>query len=85
MAEALGWRWEFGVQIPPMVLCIGIATVAIPRDLGIVGERKGVYQALREFDAKGSLLLTASISFLILGLVRFVLCPTRHLGCRLGS
>ena len=77
MAEALGWRWEFGVQIPPLLLCIGVASVAIPRDLGIAGERKGVWQALREFDAKGSLLLTAAICFLILGLVRCLCLSTR--------
>ncbi|CAM1511369.1 Fc.00g088820.m01.CDS01 [Cosmosporella sp. VM-42] len=68
MADYLGWRWEFGVQVPPLVICMGIAWVAIPNDLGIQGERKGVWRALREFDAKGSLLLTTSISFLILGL-----------------
>ncbi|KND93120.1 Multidrug resistance protein fnx1 [Tolypocladium ophioglossoides CBS 100239] len=68
MAEALGWRWEFGVQIPPLLLCIGVAAIAIPAELGIVDERKGVWQALREFDAKGSLLLTAAICFLIVGL-----------------
>jgi predicted MFS family arabinose efflux permease len=70
MAEALGWRWEFGVQIPPLIICLCISAVAIPDDLGILGERKTIMQAIREFDAKGSLLLTVSISFLILGLVR---------------
>ncbi|QPG94788.1 hypothetical protein C2857_006974 [Epichloe festucae Fl1] len=68
MAEALGWRWEFGVQIPPMVICLCISAVAIPDGLGIQGERKSVVQAIREFDAKGSVLLTVSVSFLILGL-----------------
>lgn len=74
MAEALGWRWEFGVQIPPMVICLCISAVAIPDDLGIQGERKSVVQAIREFDAKGSVLLTLSVSFLILGLVRMMFC-----------
>ncbi|KID96825.1 multidrug resistance protein fnx1, partial [Metarhizium majus ARSEF 297] len=68
MAEALGWRWVFGIQIPPLVTCLCISAVAIPVDLGIMGERKTVMQAIREFDGKGSLLLTVSISFLILGL-----------------
>ncbi|POR37203.1 Multidrug resistance protein fnx1, partial [Tolypocladium paradoxum] len=68
MAEALGWRWEFGVQIPPLVLCIGVAAVAIPGELGIAEESKGVWRALQEFDAMGSLLLTAAICSLILGL-----------------
>lgn len=69
MADFFGWRWEFGVQVPPVLLCMGIAMVTIPEDLGIQGERKRVWQALREFDAKGSLLLTTSITFFILGLV----------------
>ncbi|KAF7561771.1 hypothetical protein G7046_g2373 [Stylonectria norvegica] len=68
MADYLGWRWEFGVQVPPLLLCMGIAMVAVPDDLGIQGERKGVWQALKEFDAKGSLLLTTSITFGILAL-----------------
>ncbi|KAH0597490.1 hypothetical protein MHUMG1_04868 [Metarhizium humberi] len=68
MAEALGWRWVFGIQIPPLVTCLCISAVAIPVDLGIMGERKTVMQAIREFDGKGSLLLTVAISFLILGL-----------------
>ncbi|KAM4056770.1 major facilitator superfamily protein [Hirsutella rhossiliensis] len=69
MAEALGWRWEFGVQIPPLVLCVGVSAVVIPRGLGVARhEGGGVWRALRTFDAAGSLLLTASVSFLILGL-----------------
>ncbi|KID81785.1 Major facilitator superfamily domain, general substrate transporter [Metarhizium guizhouense ARSEF 977] len=68
MAEALGWRWVFGIQIPPLVICLCVSAVAIPDDLGVMGERKTVMQAIREFDAKGSLLLTVAISFLILGL-----------------
>ncbi|KYK59460.1 multidrug resistance protein fnx1 [Drechmeria coniospora] len=68
VAEALGWRWEFGVQVPALLLCIAISAIAIPSELGIADERKSVWQALQEFDAKGSLLLTTSVSFLILGL-----------------
>lgn len=71
MAEALGWRWEFGIQIPPLIICLCISTVAIPDKLGIIGERRSIMQAIREFDAKGSMLLTVAISFLILGLVSF--------------
>ncbi|KAG5972909.1 hypothetical protein E4U55_000703 [Claviceps digitariae] len=69
MAEALGWRWEFGVQLPPLILCLAVSAVAIPDALGVQGgERKSMLTALREFDMKGSLLLTVSVSFLILGL-----------------
>ncbi|PHH71175.1 hypothetical protein CDD83_5248 [Cordyceps sp. RAO-2017] len=68
MAEALGWRWEFGVQIPPLLVCLAVSALAIPDGLGVAGERASVWQALQAFDARGSLLLTASITFLILGL-----------------
>ncbi|KAH7165528.1 major facilitator superfamily domain-containing protein [Dactylonectria macrodidyma] len=68
MADFFGWRWEFGIQVPPLLLCMAISMAAIPDDLGIQGERKSVWQALKEFDAKGSLLLTTSITFVILGL-----------------
>ncbi|UKZ47191.1 hypothetical protein TrVGV298_001405 [Trichoderma virens] len=68
MAEALGWRWEFGVQIPPILLCIAVAVVVIPDDIGLKGARKGVWEALSEFDFKGSILLTVSTTSAILGL-----------------
>jgi hypothetical protein len=69
MAEALGWRWEFGIQIPFLVLCMVISQLSIPDQLGLQDTNKTtVWQALAEFDTKGSVLLTFSISFLILGL-----------------
>ncbi|KAK8142651.1 hypothetical protein G3M48_008452 [Beauveria asiatica] len=68
LAEALGWRWEFGVQVPPLLLCLVVASKAIPADLGIADEPVKVWQALQKFDVRGSLLLTTSVSSLILGL-----------------
>ncbi|KAI9171234.1 LOW QUALITY PROTEIN: transporter [Paramyrothecium foliicola] len=69
MAEALGWRWEFGVQVPALLLCIGVSQLSIPDDLGIHGKVKlSVWGALAEFDMKGSLILTVSVTFFILGL-----------------
>ncbi|PNP52172.1 hypothetical protein THARTR1_07381 [Trichoderma harzianum] len=68
MAEALGWRWEFGVQIPPLLLCIAVVVVVIPDDIGLKGPRKGFREALGEFDFKGSALLTVSTTSAILGL-----------------
>lgn len=69
MADYLGWRWEFGVQVIPLVLCVFVAQVTIPDDLGLVGKRQTLRGALKTFDSTGSLLLTVSITFLILGLV----------------
>lgn len=69
MAEYLGWRWEFAIQLPLIALCFAVAYLVLPPDLGLTEEGKAVWSLLREFDFAGSALLTLSVSFLILGLV----------------
>ncbi|KAI0396261.1 MFS general substrate transporter [Xylariaceae sp. FL0594] len=70
MADTLGWRWEFGIQLFPLALCIAIAYFTMPIDLGLeTGKaRETLMQALRGLDVKGSIALTTSTTFLILGL-----------------
>ncbi|GAP83520.1 putative major facilitator superfamily transporter [Rosellinia necatrix] len=74
LADTLGWRWEFGIQVLPLALCLAAST-AMPADLGLPRRRGGrepqkrsLAQALRGFDFAGSALLTMSTTFLILGL-----------------
>lgn len=45
--------------------------VAIPNDLGLHSERQNVWKAMASFDLKGSILLSSSVGFLILGLVSY--------------
>lgn len=73
IADSLGWRWEFGIQIPLLALLFLIACFTTPRDLGKGAgvTSNGVWDALKVFDYGGSITLTASITFLILGLVSF--------------
>lgn len=71
MADSLGWRWEFGIQVFPIVLCLVVAVFGIPRDLGLQDKHQTFKQAMKKFDFKGSILLTTSTTFLILGLVYF--------------
>ncbi|KAJ4417352.1 hypothetical protein N0V82_006216 [Gnomoniopsis sp. IMI 355080] len=69
MADYLGWRWEFGIQVPFLLLCVGISALIIPADLGLASRnRETVFQALRSFDFKGSILMIMAITSLILGL-----------------
>lgn len=69
MADYLGWRWEFGIQVPPLLLCVGISTLIIPADLGLASRNKEtIFQALKSFDFRGSTLLIMAITSLILGL-----------------
>lgn len=69
MAESLGWRWEFGVQVPVLVVCFAISVAAIPSDIGLEDGRKDIWVALKGFDMKGCALLATCTSSLILGLV----------------
>ncbi|TQV92491.1 hypothetical protein V2A60_007175 [Cordyceps javanica] len=68
IAETIGWRWEFGVQVPPLVACLVVALVVIPDDLGVVGKRESLHQVMRAFDTLGALSLTLAVSTLIVGL-----------------
>jgi predicted MFS family arabinose efflux permease len=68
MAEHLGWRWEFGVQVPPLVISITVAYMTIPGDLGLRSSRKSLRQTIRDFDSLGAVILTVFITFMILGL-----------------
>ncbi|KFA67817.1 hypothetical protein S40285_06970 [Stachybotrys chlorohalonatus IBT 40285] len=70
MAEALGWRWEFGIQVPVLLLCLVVSQLCIPSDLGLQAASASgtVWDAFAEFDFIGSILLTVSVTFFILGL-----------------
>jgi hypothetical protein len=71
IADSLGWRWEFGVQVPLIAACVVGCAFTVPRKLGLAAgvEKKTLWEAMKVFDYKGSLLLTSSITFLILGIV----------------
>ncbi|KAF4631905.1 hypothetical protein G7Y89_g6226 [Cudoniella acicularis] len=70
IADHLGWRWEFGIQLPALFACLALACFTVPKDLGLAQgiKRKTVWEAMQVFDYQGSILLTTSITFLILGL-----------------
>lgn len=71
IADALGWRWEFGVQVPLIFLCVLGSYFTVPKQLGLAEgvQKKTLWEAMKVFGFKGSLLLTISITFPILGLV----------------
>ncbi|PVH82120.1 MFS general substrate transporter [Cadophora sp. DSE1049] len=70
IADSLGWRWEFGVQVPLLAVGLCIAYLTVPRKLGLAegAEKRTVWEAMKVFDYQGSVLLTTSITFLILGI-----------------
>ncbi|KAI1660005.1 MFS general substrate transporter [Daldinia decipiens] len=68
MADSLGWRWEFGIQVLPIILCLVVACYGIPGDLGLQDKHQTFKEGMKTFDFKGSILLTISTTFLILGI-----------------
>jgi MFS family permease len=80
MADLLGWRWEFGVQVPLLVIGAFWGAAVVPSDLGLHGKPKeSLGEALRAFDLRGSVLLTSAITALILGLVSLLASNTRRI------
>jgi MFS family permease len=71
LAEALGWRWEFGIQIPIIAFCFIVVALTVPPGLGpylCAKSNKGIWHTILGFDLAGSLLLSASVTFLVLAL-----------------
>jgi len=73
MADYLGWRWEFGIQVFPLAIAITIAILAIPRHLGKQDADEHIWDAVHRFDFKGSTLLTTSVTCFVLGMVTLTL------------
>jgi hypothetical protein len=78
IADSLGWRWEFGVQVPFLAIALALACFTTPTRLGLQdgAQKKTVWEAMKVFDFKGSILLTTSITFFILGIVSSALFDT---------
>jgi MFS family permease len=71
LCDTIGWRWTFGIQVPIILLLFINGIFTTPSTLGpcIASQAsKGIIDALKGFDIAGSILLTTSVAFLILGL-----------------
>lgn len=71
LCEHIGWRWTFGIQVPPVLVMLAVACFATPPSLGphyAKNSDKSALELIKGFDFAGSVLLSASVAFLILGL-----------------
>lgn len=70
IADSVGWRWEFGIQVPLVLACCLTSFFVIPERLGLASDKEAnnLWQAMKGFDFMGSSLLMTSTTFLILGL-----------------
>lgn len=56
-------------RLPFILLCLVLAIMTVPDDLGLHGKQKqSVREAMKTFDFAGSFLMSTSVTFLILGL-----------------
>src|SRR5580692_8518458 len=71
LCDTIGWRWTLGIQIPPVFFVLLASYINIPGDLGPqLAKRsdKPTWEIIKDFDLAGSLFLSVSVAFLILGL-----------------
>jgi MFS family permease len=71
LCDKLGWRMTFAIQIPVFIALLINALLTTPSTLGPnLAKRSGlgIRDAMKGFDIAGSILLTGSVAFLILGL-----------------
>ena len=71
LCDKLGWRMTFGLQIPILLALFINGIFTTPLSLGPdLAKRSGqrIYDAMKGFDTTGSILLTGSVAFLVLGL-----------------
>lgn len=71
LADTLGWRATFAVQLPFIFICFVVAYFTTPHSLGPAFARKEGFtlrQAIRTIDLKGSFLLVLGVTALMLGL-----------------
>ncbi|KAF2248799.1 MFS general substrate transporter [Trematosphaeria pertusa] len=71
LCDKIGWRWTFGIQIPMLIVILVNAFFTTPASLGpnlAKRSSQGIRDAMKGFDVAGSILLTSSVAFLILGL-----------------
>ena len=80
LADVVGWRWEFGLQVPFGVFCIAVLFLTIPSPEAAASKSASpagsttttsspaLRDRFKDFDLAGSACLTSSLIFLILGM-----------------
>jgi len=71
LCEHIGWRWAFGIQVPPILIVLICAIFTTPNKLGpMLATKRNLpwRKIIREFDLPGSFFVSCSSAFLILGI-----------------
>ncbi|RPA85307.1 MFS general substrate transporter [Ascobolus immersus RN42] len=68
IADYMGWRWGFAVQVPPAVVCILLCMYNLPDQEVEKDSDNGIFAKLKDFDFAGSVYLTLCVGILVLAL-----------------
>lgn len=71
LCDSIGWRLAFGIQIPFIAIFVAATYYAAPDNLGpnlAKTQGQGLRKAFESFDARGSAVLSVTVTSLILGL-----------------
>ncbi|EDN92392.1 hypothetical protein SS1G_08255 [Sclerotinia sclerotiorum 1980 UF-70] len=58
IADYLGWRWKFDVQVPGLIFWLIVSCLGFPFDLGLKRGMKSLREALGVFDYKEGVVVT---------------------------
>lgn len=80
LADLLGWRWIFGIQVPFLTMLPILSWFTVPEDLGRAGSVKHTLrEAFASFDYLGTGLITVSAtSFVLLASIGGNVVPWTH-------
>jgi len=71
LCDRLGWRWVFGIQVPLIVAYLLLAFFFVPQNLGpnlAESQGKTLRDSFQNFDSRGAVVLTVTVTSLILGI-----------------
>lgn len=71
LCDSIGWRWTFGIQLPPILIISVAAFFTTPHSMGphlLKDSEASAWEHIKSFDLAGSFLLSTSVGLLILGL-----------------
>ncbi|ETN42236.1 uncharacterized protein HMPREF1541_04177 [Cyphellophora europaea CBS 101466] len=71
LCDTMGWRWAFGIQVPFIAVFVVASWFATPDNLGpnlAQSQGRGLREAFKSFDARGSVVLSVTVTCLILGI-----------------
>lgn len=67
IADSIGWRWCFGIQVPILAAATVCGTFTIPKGLGpVLMSKGGAWKAMKDFDNLGVIIILCAATSWVL-------------------